>query len=71
MYVDYAMNADSIGKEHTYIDKQRLEIGRDCAKYSSLFLKQFVGSTRVSKDKQAIMITMFLSKVRQQLGLWG
>ena len=55
MYVDYAMNADSIGKEHTYIDKQRLEIGRDCAKYSSLFLKQFVGSTRVSKDKQAII----------------
>ena len=55
MYVDYAMNADSIGKERTYIDKQRLEIGRDCAKYSSLFLKQFVGSTRRSKDGQAII----------------
>ena len=55
MYVDYAMNADSIGQERTYIDKQRLEIGRDCAKYSSLFLKQFVGSTRRSKDGQAII----------------
>ena len=50
MYVDYAMNADSIGQEQTYIDKQRLEIGRDCAKYSSLFLKQFVGSTRPTRD---------------------
>ena len=55
MYVDYAMNADSIGQERTYIDKQRLEIGRDCAKYSSLFLKQFVGSTRPTRDGQAIM----------------
>ena len=55
MYVDYAMNADSIGQERTYIDKQRLEIGRDCAKYSSLFLKQFVGSTRPTKDGQGIM----------------
>ena len=55
MYVDYAMNADSIGQEQTYIDKQRLEIGRDCAKYSSLFLKQFVGSTRPTKDGQAIL----------------
>lgn len=55
MYVDYAMNADSIGLEQTYIDKQRLEIGRDCAKYSSLFLKQFVGSTRPTKDGQAIL----------------
>lgn len=55
MYVDYAMNADSIGQERTYIDKQRLEIGRDCAKYSSLFLKHFVGSTRPTRDGQAIM----------------
>lgn len=55
MHVDYAMNADSIGQEKTYIDLQRLEIGRDCAKHSSLFLKHFVGSTRPTKDGQAIM----------------
>lgn len=45
MHVDYAMNADTIGKEWTYIDLQRLEISKDCAKYSSLFLKRSVSST--------------------------
>ncbi|MBR1788055.1 MAG: GLPGLI family protein [Bacteroidaceae bacterium] len=55
MHVDYAMNADSIGQEQTYIDKQRLEVGRDCAKYSSLFLRRFVGSTRPTQNGQAIL----------------
>ena len=47
MYVDYAMNADSIGLERTYIDLQRLEVGKDCAKYSSLFLKRSVAGTHL------------------------
>ena len=47
MYVDYAMNADTIGQERTYIDLQRLEVGKDCAKYSSLFLKQAMANTRI------------------------
>ena len=48
LHVDYAMNADSIGQEHTYIDLQRLEVGKECAKYYSLFLKRSVGKTHVS-----------------------
>ena len=46
MHIDYAMNADTIGKEWTYIDLQRLEVSQDCSKYSSLFL-----SKRVIKRK--------------------
>ena len=45
MHIDYAMNADTIGKEWTYIDLQRLEVGQDCSKYSSLFLSKRVGTT--------------------------
>lgn len=45
MHVDYAMNADSIGQEKTYIDLQRLEIGKDFAKYSSLFLQRCIRTT--------------------------
>lgn len=44
IYVDYAMNADTIGQERTYIDLQRLEIGKDCAKYFSLFLKRSISN---------------------------
>lgn len=44
MHIDYAMNADTIGKEWTYIDLQRLEVGQDCSKYSSLFLAKRVGT---------------------------
>ena len=47
MYVDYAMNADTIGQEGNYIDLQRLEVGNECSKYSSLFLKRNVERTRV------------------------
>ncbi len=54
MYVDYAMNADTIGQEGTYIDLQRLEVGKDCAKYSSLFLKRSVERTRVVGPNIAI-----------------
>lgn len=54
MYIDYAMNADSIGQEQTYIDLQRLEIGEDCAKYSSLFLKRSVAGTRLVNGGQGI-----------------
>ena len=68
MYMDYAMNADSIGQEQTYIDKQRLEVGKDCAKYSSLFLKQFVGSTRPTKDGQGIMR---VGKPGKNNGFWN
>lgn len=49
MHVDYAMNADTIGQEWTYIDLQRLETGKDCAKYYSLFLKRGVASTKYGK----------------------
>ena len=54
MYVDYAMNADSIGLERTYIDLQRLEVGKDCAKYSSLFLKRSVAGTHLVNGGQGI-----------------
>ena len=54
MHVDYAMNADSIGQEQTYIDLQRLEIGKDCAKYSSLFLKRSVDGTHLVNSGQGI-----------------
>lgn len=54
MYVDYAMNADSIGLERTYIDLQRLEVGKDCAKYSSLFLKRSVSGTHLVNGGQGI-----------------
>ena len=54
MYVDYAMNADTIGQEGTYIDLQRLEVGNDCSKYSSLFLKRSVERTRVVGPNIAI-----------------
>lgn len=45
MHIDYAMNADTIGKEWTYIDLQRFEVGQDCSKYSSLLLSKRVGTT--------------------------
>lgn len=54
MYVDYAMNADTIGQEGTYIDLQRLEVGNGCSKYSSLFLKRSVERTRVVGPNIAI-----------------
>lgn len=54
MYVDYAMNADTIGQEGTYIDLQRLEVGNGCSKYSSLFLKRSVKRTRVVGPNIAI-----------------
>lgn len=54
MYVDYAMNADTIGQEGTYIDLQRLEVGYGCSKYSSLFLKRSVERTRVVGPNIAI-----------------
>ena len=50
MHIDYAMNADTIGKEWTYIDLQRLEVGQDCSKYSSLFLSKRVSTTVKTRD---------------------
>ena len=54
MHVDYAMNADTIGKLSTYIDLQRLEVGKDCAKYSSLFLQKRVAESKAKQTASVI-----------------
>lgn len=54
MHVDYAMNAKDIGNEATYIDLGRLEVGKECFKYYSVFLQQCEESVRVVNGGQSI-----------------
>ncbi len=55
LHVDYAMNADSIGQENTYIDLGRLEVGKECCKYYSVFLRQSIGDTRKTSSGGSII----------------
>ncbi len=69
--VYYAMNADNVRNQNTYLDFQCLEIGKKYAKYYSLFLKDAEETQKawIREHPQAQSIQHFFPK--NKYGVWS